>query len=510
MLAPYQTPPWRLQDWWNMPREEYRAYQGRVLSRFIKEQVYPYSTYYRRLFDDNGVRPEDITSLDDLPKIPLTSKWELMSTPENPDRPREFVLTPPKLQDYLDMDRDERAALFHEMTLAEKADLDRFLWEYLPVHANHTTGRSASPTPVWFTRRDLYDYAENLSRGGRFIKEDPLGVSLVLWPFTPVAHQAFWCMPVMALNVGAQAIHTGGGRAAGTDTILQLAELHNPQTLCIMPGYAFHFVRRATEEGVQFPDLRVISIGGEKCTNEMRRKLHEAFVSLGADPDKLKVLVGYGSTEFRGGAGECPTPPGDFSSSWYHTKPDQEIFEIVDPDTGEVLPEGESGEVVYTCLDWRGSVLLRYRMADLAVGGISTEVCPYCGATVPRISNELQRVSNLKDLQLTKLKGNLVDLGAFSPILNGIEDIEEFQVELRKRGDDPLDVDQVVVHVAMKEGRSEEAVTDLVRKNLRTGVDLEPNEVVFHSLQEMIDRLGLETALKAERLVDNRPTESTI
>jgi hypothetical protein len=149
-------------------------------------------------------------------------------------------------------------------------------------------------------------------------------------------------------------------------------------------------------------------------------------------------------------------------------------------------------------------------MADLAVGGITTEPCPYCGATVPRISNDLQRVSNLKDLQLTKLKGNLVDLGAFSPILGGIEEIEEFQVELRKKGDDPLDVDQVVVHVAMREGRSEDAVADSIRTKLRTGIDLEPNDVVFHPLQEMIDRLGLETALKADRLVDNRPKESTI
>jgi phenylacetate-coenzyme A ligase PaaK-like adenylate-forming protein len=317
-------------------------------------------------------------------------------------------------------------------------------------------------------------------------------------------------MPVMALNVGAQMIHTGGGRAAGTETILQLAELYRPQGLAIMPGYAFHMVRRAAESGVRFPNLRVVSIGGEKCTNDMRRKLHEAFCSLGADPDRLKILVGYGSTETRGGAGECPTPPGDFSSSWYHTQPDMEIFEIVDPDTGEVLPEGESGEIVYTCLDGRGTVLLRYRMADLAVGGITTEPCPYCGATVPRISNELQRVSNLKDLQLTKLKGNLVDLGAFTPILRGLPELEEFQVELRKRNDDPLEVDEVIVHGAAGEGHSEEEVARRVRAALRTALDLEPNRVVFHPLAEMVDMLGLESSLKEVRLVDNRPKESTI
>jgi phenylacetate-coenzyme A ligase PaaK-like adenylate-forming protein len=187
-----------------------------------------------------------------------------------------------------------------------------------------------------------------------------------------------------------------------------------------------------------------------------------------------------------------------------------EIFEIVDPDTGAVLPEGESGEIVYTCLDGRGTVLLRYRMADLAVGGMTTEPCRYCGATVPRISNELQRVSNLKDLQLTKLKGNLVDLGAFTPILRGLPELEEFQVELRKRDDDPQEVDEVIVHGAAREGHPEEEVSRRVRAALRTALDLEPNRVVFHPLAEMVDMLGLESSLKEVRLVDNRPKESTI
>ena len=107
-----------------------------------------------------------------------------------------------------------------------------------------------------------------------------------------------------------------------------------------------------------------------------------------------------------------------------------EIYEIVDPESGEPVPEGETGEVVYTCLDGRGTVLLRYRTGDLAVGGMTSQPCPHCGSTVPRISNELRRVSNMKDLRLTKLKGSLIDLGAFSTLLRSISSIEEFQVEL--------------------------------------------------------------------------------
>lgn len=506
MLTPYQPPPWRLQNWRTLPKEEYLAYQGRVLSRFIKDQVYPYSKYYRRVFDEAGIGPNDINGLEDLAKIPLTSKTELLKTPENPDRPEEFVLRPPKLEELEAMDPIERAAMLNAMTYAERYEVEKFLWEYHPVHANHTTGRSTSPTPVYFTRRDLYDYAEHAGRGGF----NPFGVTLVLNPFTPVAHQAFWILPITQFAKGGRVIHTGGGKVAGTDAILEMVKQYQPTSLMIMPGYALHFARKALEAKVSMKSVMSISIGGEKCTMDMRKRLYESFVALGADPERLRVYDGYGATEFRGGFGECFMPTGDFSSPGFHVQPDMAIIEMVDPDTGEVVPEGETGEVVYTCLDWRGSVLLRYRTADVAVGGLTTTPCPHCGATVPRISHELRRASNLKDLQLTKLKGNLVDMGVFVDTLRGIEDIEEFQVELRKKDGDPFEVDQLVVHVSLGDGASEEEVRESIRKEIKKAAETEPNEIAIHSSQEMLDIVGAVTELKQKQIVDNRPKESTI
>jgi hypothetical protein len=218
MLTPYQPPPWRLQNYRTVPWEECRAYQSRVLSRFVKEQVYPYSAYYRRVFDDVGLNPDDINGVDDLAKIPLTSKHELLKTPENPDRPEEFVLTPPRLAALNAMDPEKRNAMFVEMTQAERHDIEQFLWEYHPTHANHTTGRSTSATPVYFTRRDCYDYAECCGRESI----NPFGVTMVLNPFTAVAHQAFWLFAIGHLAKGGRVIHTGGGKVAGTDGILEM------------------------------------------------------------------------------------------------------------------------------------------------------------------------------------------------------------------------------------------------------------------------------------------------
>jgi len=510
MLTPYQTPAWRLVNWKTLTPDERRAHQSRVLSCFIREQVLPFSNHYRRVFDEHGLSADDIRSVDDLRKIPLTSKHDLLATKDNPDRSWDFVLLPAELREHLEVPSHERAERFHALTDERRAESDRLLWEYFPTHANHTTGRSAPPTAVWFTRRDLYDHAEKIRRCLAISRNDPLGKMLVLWPFTAVSHQAFWCMPIYGLAVGAQIIHSGGGKAAGTNTLLELATRHRPQALCIMPGYAFHFIRRARESSVSFENLRSVYIGGEKCTNEMRQKLHEGFVSLGADPEQLHVIVSYGATEFRGGSQECPTTPGDYSSSWYHTFPDMEIYEIVDPDTGEPVPEGETGEVVYTCLDGRGTVLIRYRTGDLAVGGMTTQPCPHCGSTVPRISNELQRVSNMKDLSLTKLKGSLVDMGAFTPLLRGIESVEEFQVELCKRNDDPFDMDELVVHVALRSGASKDVVAENVKSTLQDATEVKPNRVVFHSLDEMLEMVGMESSLKDIRLVDRRPQETKV
>ena len=177
---------------------------------------------------------------------------------------------------------------------------------------------------------------------------------------------------------------------------------------------------------------------------------------------------------------------------------------MVDPDTGKILPDGEPGELVYTGLDGRGTVVLRYRTGDLAKGGITREPCPVCGRSVPRISSDLGRASNQVDFALTKIKGALVNLNVLGDIMNADPSVDEWQLVIRKRNDDPFEVDEMVVTMSLTPGRdAERAEHDLGRK-LFAALEVRP-QFERLSREEILDRLGMETRLKENRFVDLRP-----
>src|SRR3989338_2927863 len=148
---------------------------------------------------------------------------------------------------------------------------------------------------------------------------------------------------------------------------------------------------------------------------------------------------------------ECPC----HESTGYHTYPDMEIFEIVNPETGEPVKEGESGEIVYTCLDGRASCVLRFRTRDYAVGGMGSEPCPNCGPTPPRISSNITRQSNIKEFNLSKIKGTLVNLNTFSEILASDPEIEEWQIEIRKKDNDPFQMVELAIYLSTRAGGKE-------------------------------------------------------
>src|SRR5207302_5618883 len=104
----------------------------------------------------------------------------------------------------------------------------------------------------------------------------------------------------------------------------------------------------------------------------------------------LDVVGTYGFTEAKLAWPECPFPH-DQPSSGYHLYPDLAIIEVIDPQTGETQPTGKPGEVVFTPLDARGSVALRYRTSDYTDGGLTYEPCPYCGRSLPRLLGNISR-----------------------------------------------------------------------------------------------------------------------
>ena len=216
--------------------------------------------------------------------------------------------------------------------------------------------------------------------------------------------------------------------------------------------------------------------------------------------NEVRVCSTYGFTEARMAWGECPPPPGQWSG--YHLFPDLGVFEVIDPRTGEVRGEGESGELVYTPLDARGTVVLRYRTGDILDGGITWEPCPHCGRTVPRIVGSISRASNTRELELSKIKGTLVDFDAIEHLM---AEVAEWQLEIRKANDDPLDVDQLVLHLAPMNGADREELKEIVRKRFRAEMEISPNRFEIHSLAEMLHRIKLETSMKEIRVLDSRP-----
>jgi phenylacetate-coenzyme A ligase PaaK-like adenylate-forming protein len=232
----------------------------------------------------------------------------------------------------------------------------------------------------------------------------------------------------------------------------------------------------------------------------MRRKLIELAGRLGAAD--VRVVATYGFTEAKTAWGECPVPP-ESPPSGYHLYPDLGLFEVIDPETGAVLPEGSPGELVYTPLDARGSVVLRYRTGDFIDGGLVYEPCPHCGRAMPRLVGAISRQAQMKEMQLGKLKGTLIDFNELEHVLDDEPRVGSWQIELRKKDDDPMSLDELILHV-VHTGDDEASMKEYLGNLFARSFELRPNLILFHSDEEMRDRLGISTELKPRRVADYR------
>jgi phenylacetate-coenzyme A ligase PaaK-like adenylate-forming protein len=149
--------------------------------------------------------------------------------------------------------------------------------------------------------------------------------------------------------------------------------------------------------------------------------------------------------------------------------------------------------------------MLRYRTGDMVKGGITYEPCPYCGRRTMRLSSDITRLSDTKDMHLSKIKGTLVNLSHFSEVLNGIPQIDEWQLEIRKHNNDPYEVDEIVVYVTAQPEADQMALSKLIINRLTGSTEVAPNHIEFIPLDEMVKRLELETANKEKRILDIRP-----
>jgi phenylacetate-coenzyme A ligase PaaK-like adenylate-forming protein len=287
----------------------------------------------------------------------------------------------------------------------------------------------------------------------------------------------------------------------GTEGNIRLLKKLRPTALIGMPTFLYHFLRQALEERVRCEGLTRLILGGEKVPEGMRVRLRELAAALGS-PDAA-VLATYGFTEAKAAWAECPTADG--SPSGYHLYSDLGIVEVVNPETGEQVPDETAGEIVYTSLDARGTAVIRYRTGDFIDGGITYAPCPHCGRDWPRLIGNISRKSNKVEMHLDKLKGTLVDFDALEHVLDDFRHIGTWQLELRKLHDDPLDVDELVLHAEKSNGETDVELREKINATFSAATELHLNRILFHDPAEMRRLQGVGTELKEKRIVDHRP-----
>jgi phenylacetate-coenzyme A ligase PaaK-like adenylate-forming protein len=486
-----------------MAPEEYREAQLARLRRFVQRQVLPFSPHYRRVFEEAGIDPARLRTFDDLSGLPFTTKEDISPTREDPQRSRGIVLQPSAetLKRHLPVSRKVLLGL-ERLIRGESAVRERLAREYRPVSVFFTTGRSALPTAFLLTRFDV-DLLEEVGR--RIIQVAEIDTSndriISLFPYAP--HLAFWQVYYVGLGGTVFTLNTGGGKVMGTEGILQSIQKIRPAFVVGIPGYVYHVLREAHAAGMDLSFIRGLALGGDQMSAGYRARVRELLETMGARRPRIQSVLGF--TEARKCWTECPGE-GD---GGFHTYPDLEIIEIVDPETGKPAAEGQTGELVYTTLAGRGSIVIRYRTGDLVVGGMSFKPCPHCGRTVPRLSSQLDRVSNLKSFQLSKVKGTLVNLNVFKEELENDPRVEEWQLIIKKRNDDPFDVDELHLNVALSshvpESQAEAVSGDIARRLFKVS-EVNLNSVHVLPLKQLLDLLGMETQLKEKRLVDLRGT----
>jgi len=302
-------------------------------------------------------------------------------------------------------------------------------------------------------------------------------------------------------------LSSGGGKVMGTEGNIRHLRKLSPDVLVGIPTFIYHLLHQAADEGVHCENLRRIVLGGEKVTDGLRAKLRELVRELGAP--EVDVVATYGFTEAKLAWPECPFPP-DQPSGGYHLYPDLGVMEVVDPQTGEVQPPGRPGELVFTPLEARGSVVLRYRTGDFTDGGLVYGLCPHCGRSLPRLLGNISRRSEVKEMNLGKLKGTLVDFNELERVLDNAPHIGAWQVELRKVKDDPLELDEVILHVQKLNGADEARVSRELSERCVAHLELRPNRILFHDTDEMRRLQGVGSLLKEQRLVDQRPAAEPI
>jgi phenylacetate-CoA ligase len=428
---------------WNPEKEQIapellREEQSTALIKKVK-QLYERVSFYREKMDIHGVKPEDIKSIADISKLPFTTKMEM------------------------------RDVYPYGLLAVDKKEI---------VEVHTSSGTTGKPVVGAYTRNDIDLWSEVLARTmgmGGVDASDTVQNMFGYGMFTGGIGIHYG-----ARRIGANILPVSSGNSKRQ---LQLMQDFGTSVLTCTPSYCLYLAEFAKEHCIDISSfgLKAGFFGAEPWSENMRQDIQK---KLG-----LKAFDIYGLTEIIGPgvAAECEEHNG------LHFFEDHFYPEIIDPETGCVLPDGEKGELVITTLTREGTPLLRYRTRDISY--IMTKCCP-CGRTLRRI----HRLFGRNDDMLI-IRGVNVFPSQVEEILLGIEGVEpHYQIVVDRKGQ----LDSLEVHVEVNEAIFSDEISRL--KGLEKAIFNEIKTALgIQVVVKLVEPKSIARSEgKAKRVIDNR------
>ena len=417
-------------------RDEIAALQFHRMKRTLKH-AYENSAFYRQRFDEAGVHPEDLRTLADLAKFPFTTKQDL---------------------------RDNYP---FGMFAVPREQLVR-------IHA--TSGTTGKPTVVGYTRGDIDNWANLIARSIRASGGRPGDICHVAYGYGLFtgglgAHYG-------AERLGCTVVPISGGM---TERQVTLIEDFKPRIIMVTPSYMLSILDEYRRRGMdpRESSLQVGIFGAEPWTNQMRNEIEQVFDMHAVDIYGLSEVMGPGV------ANECVE-----TKDGLHIWEDHFYPEIIDPDTGEVLPDGEMGELVFTTLTKEGLPMIRYRTRDL------TRLLPGTARSMRRMEKITGRSDDMIILRgvnvfPTQIEEQILKVAALAP---------HFQIELTT-GTNRMDNMTVHCECLPDQLGARDAAAKELAHHIKSVIGVS-SKIVVHDPQGVARSEG-----KAKRVIDNRPKE---
>ncbi len=433
---------WRKKDY--LTREDMEALQQKRLQEVV-QRVYHLVPFYKKKFDALGIKPEKIKSLEDLKHLPFTVKQDL---------------------------RDHYPFGLFAVPLSQI------------VRIHSSSGTTGKPTVVGYTEHDLQVWTEVMCRSFAMAEVGP----------GDVVHNAYG----YGLFTGGLGFHYGAeavGAAVVPSSVgftkrqLMLMKDFEATILCCTPSYALHLAEVAKEEGFDLQKdfrLRAGFFGAEPASEGLRKAVAEAW--------GIQYFEAYGLSEIIGPGVAASCPEGEL-----HIFEDHFFPEIIHPETGEVLPEGEEGELVFTTLTKQGLPIIRYRTRDIA--SLYRAPCK-CGRTIVRMGQVRGRSDDMLIVSGVNVFPSQVE-----HVLTQVEGLTpNYVIVVDKRG--VLDVLEVWVEVDERVFTGDIGALENLKRKLEEEL---ANALFLRARVKLVEPKTLERSMgKAKRVVDRRELEKNL